>query len=139
MMKALLAILILSFVFTDTITAQLKPKKFSENYQALAQQETNTMKQRYKLSAAQLAKIEKLNADYYHQINAALRDTRDLAVRKERVGRIRAAREKQLQGLFTKEQYSAYRKDMDAVELKARQRIKELNENARQRKVRVAN
>jgi|GEM_PF-2391816 len=115
--------------FANLVNAQLPAKKFKETYKERAQKETNTMITRYKLNAAQATKIEKLNTAVYAEINTVLQTNKDRQGRKKAVDQVREKREQQLKLIFSKQQYTAYRKDMDAVELKAQQRIDELNKN----------
>jgi phage-related tail protein len=119
--------------------AQFQPKKFKDNYKDLAQKETNTMKSRYHLNSVQLQKVEKLNQDYYAEINNTLETNKDRIGRKKAVDQVREKREQQLKLLFTKIQYTAYRKDMDAVEVKAQQRVNELNRNMPKQRLRLKN
>jgi len=116
--------------------AQIPSGKFKDTYKERAQKETNTMISRYKLNSAQAAQIQQLNAVIYAEINTVLLTNKERYGRKKAVDQIRNKREQQLQQVFTKSQYAAYRKDMDAVELKARQRINELNKNMSRERLR---
>ena len=127
--KMIITVIILSFAFDELCNAQIQPKRFKDNYKVLAQKETSTMKTRYQLNSTQLQKVEKLNQVYYAEISNVLETNKDRRGRKEAVRLVREKREQQLKGLFTKAQYGAYRKDMDAVELKAQQHMDALNKN----------
>lgn len=129
----------LLLAFTSPSKGQLQSKKFNDNYKVLAQKETENMKVRYRLSAAQLSKVSDLNQAYYADINHVLQTNKDRLGRKEAVRVVREKREIKLKLLFTKAQYTAYRKDMDAVELKARQRVDDLNKNAVKKRIQLKN
>jgi hypothetical protein len=116
-------------LFYTPVNAQIPSGKFKDIYKERAQKETNTMISRYELNAAQTAKIKALNARMYAEINTVLQTNKDRYGRKKAVDQSREKREQQLKQVFTKSQYVAYRKDMDAVERKAQQRINELNKN----------
>lgn len=107
--------------------AQIPSGKFKETYKERAQKETSTMISRYKLNAAQAAKIKQLNTAIYAEINTVLLSNKDRYGRKKAVDHVREKREQQLKLIFTKSQYNAYRKDMDEIELKAQQRADALN------------
>lgn len=119
--------------------AQIPSSKFKDTYKERAQKESNTMITRYKLNTTQAAKIKQLNTAIYAEINTALLSNKERHSRKKAVDQIREKREQQLKQIFTKQQYTAYRKDMDAVVLKTQQRIDELNKNMPKRKIRLNN
>jgi len=128
-MKPLPTFLAIALLFYTPVNAQIPSGKFKDIYKERAQKETNTMISRYELNAAQTAKIKALNARMYAEINTVLQTNKDRYGRKKAVDQSREKREQQLKQVFTKSQYVAYRKDMDAVERKAQQRINELNKN----------
>lgn len=138
-MKPLLSLIAIFLLLYIPANAQLPSSKFKDTYKERAQKETNTMTTRYKLNTTQTAKIKQLNAIMYAEVNTILLNNKDRYGRKKAVDQARDKREQQLKQLFTKSQYTAYRKDMDAVELKARQRADALNKNMHRRPIRLNN
>ena len=94
---------------------------------------------RYKLNSTQAAKIKQLNAAIYAEINTVLLTNKERYGREKAIDQVRYKREQQLKQIFTKPQYTAYRKDMDAIELKAQQRVNELNRNMPRQRLRMKN
>lgn len=138
-MKSLLSFLAIFLLFYASAYAQIPSSKFKDTYKQRAQKETNTMISRYKLNATQANKIKQLNATIYAEINTVLLTNKDRYGRKKAVDQVRDKREQQLKQIFTKQQYLAYRSDMDVLERKAQQRAEELNKNMPRRKLRLSN
>lgn len=138
-MKSLQLYLAIFLLCYTSANAQVPSSKFKDTYKERAQKETNTMISRYKLNAAQAAKIKQLNAAIYAQVNTVLLSNKEQHSRKKAVDEVRAKREEQLKQIFTKPQYAAYRKDMDAIELKAMQRADSLNRNRSKQRLRLNN
>jgi hypothetical protein len=138
-MKVLQFCLAIILLYYTAANAQIPSSKFKDTYKERAQKETNTMISRYKLNAAQAAKIKQLNAAIYAQVNTVLLNNKERHSRKRAVDQVRAKREEKLKQIFTKPQYAAYRKDMDAIELKAMQRADSLNRNRPRQRLRLNN
>lgn len=138
-MKSLQLYLAIFLLCYTSANAQVPSSKFKDTYKERAQKETNTMISRYKLNAAQAAKIKQLNAAIYAQVNTVLLSNKEQHSRKKAVDEVRAKREEHLKQIFTKPQYAAYRKDMDAIELKAMQRADSLNRNRSKQRLRLNN
>ena len=138
-MKPLFLFITVFLLFSKAVNAQLPSSKFKDTYKERAQKETNTMISRYKLNSIQAAKVQQLNAAIYAEINTVLLTNKERYGRKKAVDQVRGKREQQLKQIFTKPQYATYRKDMDAIELKARQRADSLNRTRPRQRLRLKN
>lgn len=109
---------------------QVEKRSLNKNsYKEHADLETATMVERYALTLGQQSSVIRINNEYYLSLVTISESETELEARKTKRRKLQQEREVQLQALFSRNQYVAYRKDMDEMGLKVQQR-KEQSEKA---------